>query len=420
MSTATLDQLTLTEGQQKAMEAYTAFLMDPSERVFVLGGYSGTGKSTLVRYLLPHTKKILQTIHLVDPDFPAYDIELTATTNKAAENLELLTKMPVRTIHSFLGLRVSKDYHTRATMLTPAKRDDIKRGYILFIDEASWVDGELLHLIFQQTADCKIIFMGDPAQLLGIKADDAPVFKAAYPSAYLTEVVRAADGGPIERLSTQFRHTVTTGTWSRFTPDGNHVQHLPRDQFEMAIVREFNRPDWKFRDSKVLAWTNQRVNDFNSAIRGCVKGSPSFEVGDYVVCNSYVQGNRNRPLKTDEMVHITKIGPETEIHEVKGHWYEINHLEEFFGPLSLDAWKRAEERLKSEKKFGALDQMDRSWIDLRAAYACTVDKSQGSTFDRVFIDLDDIGGCRNADRLARMLYVSTSRAREQVIFTGDI
>jgi ATP-dependent exoDNAse (exonuclease V) alpha subunit len=61
-----------------------------------------------------------------------------------------------------------------------------------------------------------------------------------------------------------------------------------------------------------------------------------------------------------------------------------------------------------------------NWIDLRAAYAQTVNKSQGSTYDRVFIDLDDIRRCNSGDQIARMLYVAVSRAREQVFLTGDL
>ena len=64
--------------------------------------------------------------------------------------------------------------------------------------------------------------------------------------------------------------------------------------------------------------------------------------------------------------------------------------------------------------------IERTWIDLRAAYAQTVDKSQGSTYDKVFIDLDDISHCTSGARIARMLYVAVSRARHQVIFTGDL
>lgn len=74
----------------------------------------------------------------------------------------------------------------------------------------------------------------------------------------------------------------------------------------------------------------------------------------------------------------------------------------------------------AEGRYGAAREIANSWIDLRAAYACTINKSQGSTYDKVFIDLDDIRKCNSGEQIARMLYVAVSRARFHVYFTGDL
>jgi hypothetical protein len=413
--------ITLTSGQQQALEDFTAFLLNPAEPVFVICGYSGTGKTTLVRVLLQKVDAILKTIHLLNPDAIEYSVALTATTNKAAEAFSGLTQREVKTIHSFLGLRVSTDYQTRVTSLVPGKPNEIVTNTILFIDEASYIDSELLGLIFKMTHKCKIVFMGDPAQLSPVKSSTTPVFNANFPTAMLTQVVRQAEGNPIVELSTQFRETVSSGQWTNFRPDAHHVQHMSRELFEQAIVREFTRPDWKYHDSKILAWTNERVIDFNHAVRDCVKGSTDFQAGDYAVCNAYVSGGSGgKGFKTDEMVQITEISSEEEQYGVMGKMYTLNNRAELFGPNNLADWKAAEKRLKAEGQFSTLNNIDANWVDLRAAFACTVNKSQGSTFDRVYIDLDDIGRCRNANLVARMLYVGVSRARHQVFLTGDI
>jgi ATP-dependent exoDNAse (exonuclease V) alpha subunit len=67
-----------------------------------------------------------------------------------------------------------------------------------------------------------------------------------------------------------------------------------------------------------------------------------------------------------------------------------------------------------------LKQLEDWLIDLRPLYACTINKSQGSTYNRVFLDLNDVDKCRNKNQVHRMLYVGFSRASEQVIITGDI
>ena len=142
--------ITLTPDQQTAMDAFGAFIMDPIETVFLLTGYSGTGKTTLVKTLLENMDSFMKAARLVIPSTPDYEIALTATTNKAAESFSHLTAREVVTIHSFLGLRVNTDYRTNVTTLTP-KSMTPKEGYLLFIDEASYVDRQLLDLIFKLT-----------------------------------------------------------------------------------------------------------------------------------------------------------------------------------------------------------------------------------------------------------------------------
>ena len=83
--------ITLTSDQQNALEQFTQFLSDPSEQVFVLEGYSGTGKTTLVKTLLDQLPALMKTVRLINPQVKRYDVELTATTNKAAENFGMIT-----------------------------------------------------------------------------------------------------------------------------------------------------------------------------------------------------------------------------------------------------------------------------------------------------------------------------------------
>jgi ATP-dependent exoDNAse (exonuclease V) alpha subunit len=89
-------------------------------------------------------------------------------------------------------------------------------------------------------------------------------------------------------------------------------------------------------------------------------------------------------------------------------------------PESRQEWKDAIKEARELEDFEAVQEMTEEWIDLRAAYSCTINKSQGSTYDKVFIDLDDLKKCRDTNQLARMLYVGVSRARNNVYLTGDL
>jgi energy-coupling factor transporter ATP-binding protein EcfA2 len=413
------EQITLTEDQSKALSAFHNFLLDPVEQVFVLRGYSGCGKSTLVRVMLEEIPNFFRTAKLLNPMQKEYEVELTATTNKAAETLGEITGMGATTIHSFLELRVHTDFRTNTTTLTPRTQTP-KEGYLLFIDEASYVDKQLLRWIFQLTKNSKIVFIGDPAQLTPVKSTSTPVFDMNYSGAALTQVVRQAEGHPIIDLSTKFRNTVNTGEFFSFSPDGQYIKYMERKDFDEAIEAEFTRSDWRYQDSKILAWTNKRVIAYNNQVNERVSGDPDFQVGDYAVCNSFCTPRKGHSIKTDQMVQITGIGPDTDVHGVTGNWMTLDHVTTAFHPKSLQARKDRIKQARIDDNFSLVAEIESEWIDLRAAYACTINKAQGSTFDRVFIDLDDIRRCNSGDQIARMLYVAVSRARHQVFLTGDL
>ena len=414
-----MSKITLTSQQQNALTAFFSFMSDPDEQVFVLRGYSGTGKSTLVQVILSQMSDRIKGIQLLEPSYREQEIVLTATTNKAAENLSFISGNGVKTIHSHLGLRVETDYSTGKTTLVPTKRKSVPENQIIFIDEASYVDSQLLEQIFALTVNCKIVFIGDPAQLTPVKTTSAPVFAANFPGAELTQVVRQAEGNPIIDLATKFRHTVNTGEFFSFRPDGQVVSHLDRNDFDAAVMAEFNRPDWTFRESKVLGWTNKCVIGYNHGINNVVKGTPLLEVGDYAICNSFINAGKTS-IKTDQTVLITRMSPEIELFGVPGFDVQLDHHINVFVPKDRAAKQAKIREAKAAENFSMVRLIEEEWADLRSAYASTINKAQGSTYDKVFIDLDDISKCNSGAQIARMMYVGVSRARHQVILTGDL
>ncbi len=414
-----IEDITLSEDQQKAMDDICSFVADPEQAVFVLSGYAGTGKSTLVSYIMDFLPNYIKTLQAFNPGFQPLETVLTATTNKACEALAQITGEEVCTIHSLLKLRLAYDARGNAS-LHDDKAQTVYRK-LIFIDEASFIDRQVLGYIFEYTNDCKIIFMGDPAQLAPVKSADTPVFILNYPGAKLETVMRQAAGNPIIELATLFRHAVNTGEWPEDVGhliDGTFIQHMNRVEFNEAVLSEFTRPDWKFADSKVLAWTNARGVQYNQYIREHAKGEPELQVDDYAIVNKYCTMDR-MTLRTDQMVQITKI-ENGEDFGVEGKWYELDSKVSLFMPNSLADRKAAEKRAISEDNGKMIFAVNQNWVDLRAAYACTVNKSQGSTYGKAYVDLDDIGSCRNKNTLARMLYVGFSRARTNLILTGDL
>lgn len=414
-----MSAITLTQDQQAGLDAFSAFVINPNESVFVLSGYSGTGKTTLVKHMIKLLPNLFKMVKLITPDTRPMDVAFTATTNKAAEAFAQITRQEVRTIHSALGLRVHTDWKSGTTKLLPKSPVPQVERTILFIDEASYIDKDMLAYIFKLTRKCKIVFMGDPAQITAVGSSEAPVFHSGYKGATLTEVVRQAAGNPIIELSTLFRHTVNTGEFFSFEPDGYYIQHLPREKFYEEVKKEFLRPDWSYSDSKVLAWTNKCVIDYNHSINDLLKGTPDFQVEDYAVCNSYI-GSKGYSIKTDHLVRITRKTTNQVSHDVAGTLYEVDNAWSYFMPEFLDDKLARLAKAVEHKEYSVIQDIKTTWIDLRAAFSCTINKSQGSTYRKVFIDLDDLKRCKDGNLLARLLYVAVSRASEQVILTGDL
>lgn len=410
--------ITLTQGQQTALESFVSFLADEEQQIFVLAGYSGTGKTTLVQALLDQLPNLIKTVRLLNSEIPEYTIALTATTNKAAETLGLITQRGAQTIHSYIGVRVEKDYSTGQTRLVTRNWEELPPE-LVFIDEASYVDRNLLDLIRRKLKGSKIVFIGDPAQLTPVNSTVTPVFNAGFPQATLTRVVRQAEGNPIIDLSTKFRETVNTGEFFSFKPDNQNIIYLDRDAFTNSIEKEFTRTDWEYHHSKILAWTNKTVIDFNKFIESKRKGDPNFHKGDYAISNKFIAYDGHK-IKTDATVLITHVVDNVSDLDVPGKMYTLDNSISVFGPNLLLDRKNRIKQAQQEDDYEALQRIDTRWVDLRAAYACTINKAQGSTFDRVFIDLDDIRKCTNGNHIARMLYVAVSRARHQVFLTGDI
>ena len=416
-----MSQVVLTNCQQKAFDAILSFLADPTQTFFVVEGFAGTGKTFMMKEVIKEWGRISEAIQLICPTHNVTDMVFTATTNKAAEELQRATGWKTKTIHSALGLTVRRNYETGQPVMTEKPRFEPIQNSVIIIDECSYLDDQVISKLLSRTVNCKFIFLGDPAQLVPVGYKHAPIFLKQFPTVRMTEVKR--NGGKILDLATAFREAVTTGVFPQFKPDGQEIVWLNGPDFQQAIDAEFGRKLWNYEHSKVLAWRNNTAIAYSKYIREQVMGDSDIQVGDFVSVNTYVQHPSGKAShKTDSIVLIQEIGPEVEEFGYKGHWIKIDGLY-YFNPVNYKDRARALTRAQAmQNKVDAYQwgrQID-AWIDLRALTAQTINKAQGSTYKKVFIDLNDIAECSSGDSIARMLYVGTSRASQQVIFTGDL
>ena len=418
-----MPQQQLNSDQEAAVDQVFQFVNDDLATEFVIEGPAGTGKTTLVQHILNQIPKQERLMHaLGDSGFDFTDIYVTATTRKAATVIteKLNAGEDPLTIHSLLGLRVSNNTTNGVTSLKRTQKDRVSNSLII-IDEASFIDVNLLECIRERTWGCKVIYIGDPYQLTPAQSSLSPVFNGLLPTAKLTQIMRF--DGEIDKLSMQYRETVKSKQFAPLTVDGVQIRHVDGPAFQSLVQESFSQPHYSEEDdAKVLAWTNSRVQEYNAFIRQHKGYTKAFEIGEQIVTNKPIMDSKGRTIyATDGRARITYINSTASTYMgIPGKYLTLdNHVEVFIADESHDV-KTKLNQLKREKKWRDFFAIQDSIADIRPPFACTVHKSQGSTYKRVLIDLNDIGRCNVADDVARMLYVAVSRASDEVILYGSL
>ena len=204
--------------------------------------------------------------------------------------------------------------------------------------------------------------------------------------------------------------------WPELITDLNYIMHKSRNDFNQAIRDEFSKPDWKPSEAKILSWTNATAINYNKLVHQHLTGNDHFAVGDYVICNSFQEKLK---LPVESLVRIASMIP-IEMQGIPGYSITVtNNTTRFFLPHNRKMLQKRINHLYQTNPMEANHLKDYS-IDLRLAYASTINKAQGSTYKKVFLDLDDVGKCIDSDNLARLMYVGSSRPSQQLIFTGSL
>lgn len=423
----------LTKDQEDANNAFLDFLVS-DDNFFVIQGAAGTGKSFLIKYLLEtFYAKYKSYCLLLQKDVQQFDIKITATTNKAVNVIEgflepLLQKkkdLSVSTIFSLLGLKVTNDYKTGKTTLTFNNRhvhhivsqDGVTP--LVFIDEASFIGEDLHHIIesnLYANLNAKIVYIGDKYQLAPVGQSFSAMDQLNCKKVELKEVIR--NQGAILDVGTQFRDTVETGRFNPIKYNLSDVIHVKGSQFKDLIESSFADSDWTPNKSKVLAWTNDQVQAYNMHIRTFLGMPEKFQENEIVITNEFIKG-KNFTRSVDSEVRITRIGYElVENYGVKGYMIELDYSHVGFMPENYKDAKKLLKGLAKDKEWKKYFEVKETWLDLRPIYASSIHKSQGSTYETVFLDLSDISKNWNKTDVARLLYVGITRASKQVICYG--
>lgn len=374
-----------------------------------LKGYAGTGKTTLIGQLVDE---------LLEREIEVY---ACTPTHKAAQVLQSKIGkrgVSVGTIHSFLGLKLVRD-NKGGYVLKPSGDTAIPEWGVVIVDEASMVGMDLWPYIVQ-AAWLTWVFVGDPAQLPPVNEEPSAVFDLPGPE--LEEVVRQARDNPIIDFATRVREGDAR---ARSGWKGGIGVALTRntDHFvERAVVAT----EMLGADARLLCYRNVTVEAYNRSIRTAIFGdnTPRFVEGDRLMARDAFFDEKG-VLRLQNSAEVDVLAAEEKPLDLReyGKWetWEVTFFDPFGRIASVPVLHEKEqgryERTLKSLRDSAIDGK-RSWklyyglrerfARLDYAFAMTVHKAQGSTFDTAFVDWNDLRYCRSAERLA-LMYVAATR-----------
>ena len=448
-----------TAGQREACSAMADFLYSPDPRsAFVLRGYAGTGKTTLVSALIKAAPAMrLNTV-------------LLAPTGRAAKVLSGYSGRTALTIHKKIYMTV-----TDASGAVRMARAINRHAYTLFIvDEASMIglDGgmgrrNLLDDLVDYVYDgnhCRLMLIGDTAQLPPVGAAESPALDYGHLEAAekltlfhyeLTEVVRQQAVSGILRNATSLRNSIASlaGSDSVSLPlfdikDCPDVVRLGGDDIMDTINRHYAVRD--IEEVAVVCRSNKRANLYNQGIRNQVLlRDEEVGAGDFlmVVKNNYFWLDADSPMgfiANGDIVEVLAVRNRQDLYGFRFADATLRFVDYDDQPtldckLLLDTLHSEAPALTADESQRLFDAVMEDYADLpnkadrlrqlranpyfnalqiKFSYALTCHKTQGGQWRNIFVDqgffVDDM-----LDReYLRWLYTAFTRATDKVYLIG--
>lgn len=417
----------LNADQQAAAEGFFHSLFDDNIKEINISGPGGVGKTYLMAHIIDEVMPQYEaTCQLMGVRSMFDSVVMTATTNKAAEVLAQATGRPTSTIQSHLGLTIRNNFQTGETDLIKSNKWEVKERQILFVDEASMIDTKLRSFINEGQSKSKIVYVGDHCQLPPIKEEVSPVYAGKVPMFQLKTPMRT-DKPELLALNQQFRDIVEKrAVFGDIHTHKGVIDYVDSEEMEALLKSHFHGPN----NNRVVAYSNRQVLLYTDYIREQQGHFGEFDIGEQLVSNQAYMNNKDRLSVEQEVTIIDKSLDIEDIpitHEVSLRCRRVT-LDTGYGgimtdvplPLDRDHHNALIKHFAKTKNWPVHFALKERYPDLRAKDACTVHKSQGSTYDTVFIDVGDLSSCHNPSIAARLFYVAVSRARNRIILYGNL
>ncbi len=363
-----------------------------ASQYITLGGYAGTGKTTLISILRDKIKKKHKKVKVA---FVSYTGKAARVLrNKLAENKTMVSGDFVGTIHSLIYSPIVNSKKE----ITGWKKKEMVEQDLIIIDEASMVSASIWSdlLSFNKT----IIAVGDHGQLPPIEGSfnlmEKPILK-------LLEIHRQARDNPIIKLSILAREEgkIPVGIY------GKGIKKFDGREAWVANEVDEELKNYNFETMVLCGYNNTRVK-LNKFIRSNLGfETEEVNVGDKVIClkNNHAKEIFNGMLGTIESLYDKDENWwETEIEMDDGSFYSGMMAKDQFGKTAgINFTEKRGRYLKGDLfDFG---------------YALTVHKAQGSQAKKVIL-FEERFSKMTDDQWRRWLYTGITRAEEELLIIG--
>ena len=348
------------EGQMELLDKLSQFIVSPTPRkAFILRGYAGTGKTSIMAALVGALQQLRQHIVLLAP------------TGRAAKVLSKYAHVPAYTIHKYIyrarsrsvpSLEARGDEAIRREARGKEQftlRDNLHKNTLFIVDEASMISGlrdnpifgsgnlldDLVKFVYSSEG-CSLLLLGDDAQLPPVGSDLSPALSEDYIAGYqldtqshtLTTVARqASDSGILENATRlrplalgksledgalrlqdatlQFRGTEDFWDILEF---GKDVQTVSGAELLEALEQSYNEVG--VEETILLTRTNKRTNIYNQGIRARILWrEEEISGGDrlMVVKNNYFWTEKYEDLPflaNGDMLEVVRLRNEREMY----------------------------------------------------------------------------------------------------------
>ena len=449
----------LTSEQEEVLRMLASFCVDGKKgQVFLLKGYAGTGKTTLLSVLnsqLWHLK--MKAVQL-------------APTGRAAKVIRLYSGKEASTIHR-------KIYNPKSEPGGGVKfvlARNTHRDTLFLVDEASMIpdqpsdqkmfeNGSLLQDLIQfvdSGVRCKLILIGDTAQLPPVRSDLSPAldehtlslsFSKEVQPAELTDVVRQAAESGILVNATRIREQLQEEFFEQFQFELAGYPDIVRlvDGYEIQEAIDESYSEVGREETALIVRSNKRAIRYNQTIRQKILFlDQEVAIGDYlmVVRNNYFWLDPKSEagfVANGDIVELLELFGIKELYgfrfaEAKVKLVDYPDQKPFETVLLLDTLNGegpslsyedsnrlyqsvredyADEKSNYKRFLAVKNNKYFNALQVKFAYALTCHKSQGGQWSRVFVEQPYLPDGVNRDYL-RWLYTAVTRAREKLYLIG--